>query len=180
MTISFNSNRKMKIRINKEVKEQTGTQSSEVKNEQVQSFKSLYKAYRKNSKKSKKSSVTENPWQNFFEKISSTYSILSISVYTAVFDTYYKFSKVYGNTVTSQIILEKYFSLGATSVITNATGFADEQGAKSRYITSIVSNDKKYLIIISSRAFETFTNKFAAETITLSVKNIVGKLSEME
>lgn len=175
MTISFNSNRKMKIRINKEVKEQTGTQSSEVKNEPVITDESS-----KRTGVSGKNSVTENPWQNFFEKISSTYSILSISVYTAVFDTYYKFSKVYGDTVTSQIILEKYFSLGATSVITNATGFADEQGAKSRYITSIVSNDKKYLIIISSRAFETFTNKFAAETITLSVKNIVGKLSEME
>lgn len=175
MAISFNSNRKMKIKINKEVKEKNSTQSSEVKNEPVITDESS-----KITGVSRKNSVTENPWQDLFEKISSTYSILSISVYTAVFDTYYKFSKVYGDTVTSQIILEKYFSLGATSVITNATGFADEQGAKSRYITSIVSNDKKYLIIISSRAFETFTNKFAAETITLSVKNIVGKLSEME
>lgn len=177
MGISFGKNRKIKIKVNKSDVSQAAETKTEISAEKtafqpkaVYSDKSVQKANKL---------TFESVWQDFFNSLSSTYNITGISVYTCVLSDMYRFTKLYGDTIQSSIVLEKYFSFGTTTVLTNATGLTEERNVKSRYITNLRCNDRQYLLVLSSRAYETFTNRYAAENITILAKNAVRKIGEL-
>ena len=108
MGISFGKNRKIKIKVNKSDVSQAAETKTEISAEKtafqpktVYSDKSVQKANKL---------TFESVWQDFFNSLSSTYNITGISVYTCVLSDMYRFTKLYGDTIQSSIVLEKYFS----------------------------------------------------------------------
>lgn len=180
MGISFGKNRKIKIKVNKSPSSDVDNNNSKQSETELSAEMIPFQPKSIDKPVSKKDKLTqENLWQNFFERLSNTYNIVSISVYTCELLDMYRFIKIYGDTVQSTIVLEKYFSLGTTTVISNATGLTEDKNIKSRFITNLQCNDQQYLLVLSSRAYETFTNGYTAENITVLAKDTVRKIGEL-
>ena len=77
-------------------------------------------------------------------------------------DGRYKFSKVIGNSVLSEITLEKYWSTAEPTVFRRATGLAEAQEYRSRLVILCGSDSKDYIFIWSSILYEAFNNEVIA------------------
>ena len=71
-------------------------------------------------------------------------------------DGRYKFSKVTGNSVLSEITLEKYWSTAEPTVFRRATGLAEAQEYRSRLVILCRSDGKDYIFVWSSILYEAF------------------------
>ena len=74
-------------------------------------------------------------------------------------DGRYKFSKVTGNSVLSEITLEKYWSTAEPTVFRRATGLAEAQEYRSRLVILCRSESKDYIFVWSSILYEAFTDE---------------------
>ena len=74
-------------------------------------------------------------------------------------DGRYKFSKVTGNSVLSEITLEKYWSTAEPTVFRRATGLAEAQEYRSRLVILCRSDGKDYIFVWSSILYEAFKEK---------------------
>ena len=74
-------------------------------------------------------------------------------------DGRYKFSKVTGNSVLSEITLEKYWSTAEPTVFRRATGLAEAQEYRSRLVILCRSDGKDYILVWSSILYEAFTDE---------------------
>ena len=74
-------------------------------------------------------------------------------------DGRYKFSKVTGNSVLSEITLEKYWSTAEPTVFRRATGLAEAQEYRSRLVILCRSDGKDYIFVWSSILYEAFTEE---------------------
>ena len=71
-------------------------------------------------------------------------------------DGRYKFSKVMGTSVLSEITLEKYWSTAEPTVFRRATGLAEAQEYRSRLVILCRSGGKDYIFVWSSILYEAF------------------------
>ena len=71
-------------------------------------------------------------------------------------DGRYKFSKVTGNSVFSEITLEKYWSTAEPTVFRRATGLSEAQEYRSRLVILCRSDGKDYIFVWSSILYEAF------------------------
>lgn len=176
MGISFKSNnRKLKVKI-KDKKEK-----QKINSENNQADKNILPDILSDKKEITKQEITiTSLFQDFFDKVSNEYNVVEISVYTCNCNGYiYNFEKLYGKDIHSLITLERYFSVGGTTIFTGATGLAGARNFKSRYVTNVKTVNENYLIILSSRAFETFTNRFVADNITSLINEAVRKAEKL-
>ena len=74
-------------------------------------------------------------------------------------DGRYKFSKVAGNSVLSEITLEKYWSTAEPTVFRRATGLSEAQEYRSRLVILCRSESKDYIFVWSSILYEAFTEE---------------------
>ena len=74
-------------------------------------------------------------------------------------DGRYKFSKVMGTSVLSEITLEKYWSTAEPTVFRRATGLAEAQEYRSRLVILCRSDGKDYILVWSSILYEAFTEE---------------------
>ena len=74
-------------------------------------------------------------------------------------DGRYKFSKVTGNSVLSEITLEKYWSTAEPTVFRRATGLSEAQEYRSRLVILCRSDGKEYIFVWSSILYEAFTDE---------------------
>ena len=82
---------------------------------------------------------------------------LDFTVYQYYYsDGRYKFSKVTGNSVLSEITLEKYWSTAEPTVFRRATGLAEAQEYRSRLVILCRSDGKDYIFVWSSILYEAF------------------------
>lgn len=86
-------------------------------------------------------------------------------------DGRYKFSKVTGNSVLSEITLEKYWSTAEPTVFRRATGLSEAQEYRSRLVILCQSDGKDYLFVWSSILYEAFTEE--------KIKKLKALLNEM-
>lgn len=86
-------------------------------------------------------------------------------------DGRYKFSKVTGNSVLSEITLEKYWSTAEPTVFRRATGLSEAQEYRSRLVILCRSESKDYIFVWSSILYEAFTEE--------KIKKLKALLNEM-
>lgn len=178
MGISFGKNRKIKIKVNKsDTYQQKAETTTEPEAEQISVQPEKAKRIQKPTTDGNKTFASI--WQDFYNSLSSSYNLVDLSVYTCELTDMYRFKKLYGNITLSQLTLEKYFSFGTTTILTNATGLTEERNVKSRFITNLRCNNRQYLLVLSSRAYETFTNSYVADNITVLAKDTVRKIGEI-
>jgi hypothetical protein len=63
------------------------------------------------------------------------------------------------------LIAEKYFSLGETTIFTNPCGINDDLRFRTRLVTRFENYGKEYLLVISSYFFEAFSKKSKNDNI---------------
>ena len=99
----------------------------------------------------------------FFNELSKKSAELHLSDFTAYLCYYsnnrYQFSKVTGNSVFSEITLEKYWSTAEPTVFRRATGLAEAQEYRSRLVILCRSDSKDYIFVWSSILYEAFTDE---------------------
>ena len=71
-------------------------------------------------------------------------------------DGRYKFSKVTGNSVLSEITLEKYWSTAEPTVFRRATGLSEAEEYRSRFVAIFDYDGKQYIFLWSSILYEAF------------------------
>ena len=87
-------------------------------------------------------------------------NLSDITVYQYYYsDGRYKFSKVTGNSVLSEITLEKYWSTAEPTVFRRATGLSEAQEYRSRLVILRRSDGKDYIFVWSSILYEAFTEE---------------------
>ena len=74
-------------------------------------------------------------------------------------DGRYKFSKVTGNFVLSEITLEKYWSTAEPTVFRRAIGLSEAQEYRSRLVILCQFDGKDYIFVWSSILYEAFTEE---------------------
>ena len=90
-------------------------------------------------------------------EISEKLNLSDFTVYQYYYsDGRYKFSKVTGNSVLSEITLEKYWSTAEPTVFRRATGLAEAQEYRSRLVILCRSDGKDYIFVWSSILYEAF------------------------
>ena len=93
-------------------------------------------------------------------KKSAELNLSDFTVYQYYYsDGRYKFSKVTGNSVFSEITLEKYWSTAEPTVFRRATGLAEAQEYRSRLVILCRSDSKDYIFVWSSILYEAFTDE---------------------
>ena len=101
--------------------------------------------------------------KTFFNELSKKSAELHLSDFTAYLCYYsnnrYQFSKVTGNSVFSEITLEKYWSTAEPTVFRRATGLAEAQEYRSRLVILCRSDGKDYVFVWSSILYEAFTDE---------------------
>ena len=99
-------------------------------------------------------------------------NLSDITVYQYYYsDGRYIFSKVTGNSVLSEITLEKYWSTAEPTVFRRATGLSEAQEYRSRLVILCQSDGKDYLFVWSSILYEAFTEE--------KIKKLKALLNEM-
>ena len=86
-------------------------------------------------------------------------------------DGRYKFSKVTGNSVLSEITLEKYWSTAEPTVFRRATGLSEAEEYRSRFVALFDYDGKQYIFLWSSILYEAFDDKV--------IKQLKALLKEM-
>ena len=86
-------------------------------------------------------------------------------------DGRYKFSKVTGNSVLSEITLEKYWSTAEPTVFRRATGLSEAEEYRSRFVALFDYDGKRYIFLWSSILYEAFDDKV--------IKQLKALLKEM-
>ena len=93
-------------------------------------------------------------------KKSAELNLSDFTVYQYYYsDGRYKFSKVTGNSVLSEITLEKYWSTAEPTVFRRATGLSEAQEYRSRLVILCRSDGKDYILVWSSILYEAFTEE---------------------
>ncbi|MDO5558370.1 MAG: hypothetical protein Q4F95_02095 [Oscillospiraceae bacterium] len=108
-------------------------------------------------------------FSNFDLCIRNKYPVKSTIVYIYS-DTDAEFRRLYGGTLESKMILEKYLSYTNTTILVNPTGLKENLMYKSRLITQIHISDKVFLIILSSYNFEAF--RYVSQDIITEILKI--------
>ena len=152
MGISFGK-RKVKIKL-------LG-QTETVKEEEKQ--KETVQTYRQEIIVSKPKPKVNRTFKEALKEITEQSKKLNLSDFT-VYQYYYsdgryKFSKVTGNSVLSEITLEKYWSTAEPTVFRRATGLAEAQEYRSRLVILCRSDGKDYIFVWSSILYEAFTEE---------------------
>ena len=86
-------------------------------------------------------------------------------------DNRYKFSKVTGGSVLDEITLEKYWSIAEPTVFRRATGLAEAEEYRSRFVALFDYDGKQYIFLWSSILYEAFDDKV--------IKQLKALLKEM-
>ena len=86
-------------------------------------------------------------------------------------DGRYKFSKVTGNSVLSEITLEKYWSTAEPTVFRRAIGLSEAEEYRSRFVALFDYDGKQYIFLWSSILYEAFDDKV--------IKQLKALLKEM-
>lgn len=86
-------------------------------------------------------------------------------------DGRYKFSKVTGNSVFSEITLEKYWSTAEPTVFRRATGLSEAEEYRSRFVALFNYDGKQYIFLWSSILYEAFDDEV--------IKQLKALLKEM-
>lgn len=86
-------------------------------------------------------------------------------------DGRYKFSKVTGNSVLSEITLEKYWSTAEPTVFRRATGLSEAEEYRSRFVVLFDYDGKQYIFLWSSILYEAFDDEV--------IKQLKALLKEM-
>ena len=90
-------------------------------------------------------------------ELSKKLNLSDLTVYQYYYsDGRYKFSKVTGNSVLSEITLEKYWSTAEPTVFRRATGLSEAQEYRSRLVILCRSGGKDYIFVWSSILYEAF------------------------
>lgn len=82
---------------------------------------------------------------------------------------------VYGIEI-SRLRIEDYISLGAPAVMRKATGFEDAPLYRARYISKYRTDDKEYLVILSSSRFEGFSASVLSN-IPVLIRNAIANIT---
>ena len=108
-------------------------------------------------------------FEQFSTHLKTAYNVCATSVYEYLPDSDI-FIRITGEALTD-VVVERYFSLRETMILSNAIGLDDNRDVKSRLITLIKLNNKRYMIALSSNALETFSksdvHSIISETQTL-------------
>ena len=100
-------------------------------------------------------------------------NLSDITVYQYYYsDGRYKFSKVTGNSVLSEITLEKYWSTAEPTVFRRATGLSEAEEYRSRFVALFDYDGKQYVFLWSSILYEAFDDKV--------IKQLKALLKEMK
>ena len=164
MGISFGK-RKVKIKL-------LG-QTETVKEEEKQ--KETVQTYRQEIIVSKPKPKVNRTFKEALKEITEQSKKLNLSDFT-VYQYYYsdgryKFSKVTGNSVLSEITLEKYWSTAEPTVFRRATGLSEAQEYRSRLVILCRSDGKDYILVWSSILYEAFDDEV--------IKQLKALLKEM-
>ncbi len=125
--------------------------------------KELVQTYRQEIIVSKPKPKVNRTFKEALKEIAEQSKKLNLSDFT-VYQYYYsdgryKFSKVTGNSVLSEITLEKYWSTAEPTVFRRATGLAEAQEYRSRLVILCRSDGKDYIFVWSSILYEAFTDE---------------------
>ncbi|GHU58130.1 hypothetical protein FACS1894133_2300 [Clostridia bacterium] len=134
------------------------------------------KALQRRTAKQKQESVTvrrANIFRELSAELKTAFNISNVSVY--YFDDDMNMEKLYGESIGSSIIIEKYFSYANTVIIISPGGLADNASYKCRYVTRLFAGGVTYMVCLSSYAFEAFRDDTGV-TITRKIKDVSGKL----
>ena len=164
MGISFGK-RKVKIKL---IGQTEAVKEEEKQNEPVQT-------YRQEIIVSNPKPKVNRTFKEALKEITEQSKKLNLSDFT-VYQYYYsdgryKFSKVTGNSVLSEITLEKYWSTAEPTVFRRATGLAEAQEYRSRLVILRRSDGKDYIFVWSSILYEAFDDEV--------IKQLKALLKEM-
>ena len=99
-------------------------------------------------------------------------NLSDITVYQYYYsDGRYIFSKVTGNSVLSEITLEKYWSIAEPTVFRRATGLSEAEEYRSRFVALFDYDGKQYIFLWSSILYEAFDDEV--------IKQLKALLKEM-
>ena len=99
-------------------------------------------------------------------------NLSDITVYQYYYsDGRYIFSKVTGNSVLSEITLEKYWSTAEPTVFRRATGLSEAEEYRSRFVALFDYDGKRYIFLWSSILYEAFDDEV--------IKQLKALLKEM-
>ena len=105
-------------------------------------------------------------------KKSAELNLSDFTVYQYYYsDGRYKFSKVTGNSVLSEITLEKYWSTAEPTVFRRAIGLSEAEEYRSRFVALFDYDGKQYIFLWSSILYEAFDDEV--------IKQLKALLKEM-
>ena len=87
----------------------------------------------------------------------------------------YQFSKVTGGSVLDEITLEKYWSIAEPTVFRRATGLAEAEEYRSRFVALFDYDGKQYIFLWSSILYEAFDDE-----VTKQLKALLKEMRDKQ